>query len=171
MLHQVVFSGFPTKKKAEMQRRASIQGTSSCLLHKMLQGGLFITWKRARRAFGKKQNCKRLNCTSGNHGRVSSSSSQLGNARAQVGGSSGDADVRDPTISAERSWVPPLVRDAANNHVAGSFPDVTQGEAKCRQSFRAAPDVLLSVHKASAWENWQICIKRVSGSNRQLLCQ
>lgn len=36
-----------------------------------------------------------------------------------------DADVTNPTASTELSWVPLLVRDAANNCVAESFPDIT----------------------------------------------
>lgn len=50
----------PYKQKAEVQHRARVQGTGFCLLHEMLQAVLFIMWKRARRAFGWKQNCKRL---------------------------------------------------------------------------------------------------------------
>lgn len=36
-----------------------------------------------------------------------------------------DADVTNPTACMELSWVPLLVRDAASNCVAESFPDVT----------------------------------------------
>lgn len=60
----------PYEQKAELQHRASGQGAGFCLLREMLQAVLFITWKRARRAFGRKQNCKRLNCITRNHGRV-----------------------------------------------------------------------------------------------------